>query len=152
MKQKEKRRWTNLKFSFLVFLNWSVSCVHASTLFFWELLLYLMYRRPFWTFPIPNLEVLPHFLIYKRAARWSWFSFTYIQDFGDYTNYITVADVIVLAYIRYGIIVPWWAKWAFVWLRTGSLSAPDVNSTNNYQPWKKPSVGSWLRSIPGAEI
>ena len=31
--------------------------------------------------------------------------------------------------------------------RTGSLGAPDVNSTNNNQPWKKPAVGSRPGSI-----
>ena len=29
----------------------------------------------------------------------------------------------------------------------GLLSAPDVNSTNNNQPWKKPAVGSRPGSI-----
>ena len=34
-----------------------------------------------------------------------------------------------------------------VQIRTGSLSAPDVNSTDDNQPWKKPTVGSQPGSI-----
>ena len=37
--------------------------------------------------------------------------------------------------------------WTTVSTRTGSLSAPDVNSTDNNQPWKKPAVGFQPRSI-----
>ena len=38
-------------------------------------------------------------------------------------------------------------RWT-VSIRAGLLSAPDVNSTDNNQPWKKPAVGSQPRSIP----
>ena len=47
--------------------------------------------------------------------------------------------------------------WTRVSKRIGSLSAPDVNSTNNNQPWKTPAIASraanqvvyWLSVSPG---
>ena len=37
--------------------------------------------------------------------------------------------------------------WTTVSIRTGSLSAPDVHSTHNNQPWEKPAVGSQPGSV-----
>ena len=37
--------------------------------------------------------------------------------------------------------------WTTVSKSTGSLSAPDINSTGSIQPWKKPAVGSRPKSI-----
>ena len=42
--------------------------------------------------------------------------------------------------------------WTTVLIRTGSLSAPDINSTSDNQPWEKPAVGSQPGSIPLADL